>query len=297
MIVLPGPEIVLDGLNLPECPRWHDGALYFSDIAAGRVCRLGAEDRAELLYEDGGDFTGGLGFLEDGDLVTVLSKQRRLLRIGRGGNAVHADLSGLCRFVLNDMAMHGGRAYVSQPGFDIWADELRAMPDPTDLIVVHPDGSAAIAASDMMSPNGMAISPDGRTLYVAESTGMRITCFDIDPASGALSNRRLFATLPDGGLPDGICLDDQGAVWAAVPVAVTPTSYGTGPGVIRLVEGGEATHVVPVGEGRRALACAFGGADRASLHICTVPDFEGVAALSAGQGRLERMSPGFRGCA
>lgn len=292
MIRLSPPEVVLAGLTLPECPRWHDGALYFSDIAAGRIYRLGADDEAVLLHEEPGDFVGGLGFLENGDLFAVLSKQRKVIRIGLEGVAVHADLSGLCRFVLNDMSVHAGRAYVSQPGFDIWANEAQGMPDATDIILVQPDGTAVVAASEMMSPNGMAISKDGGTLYVAECTAMRITCFDIDEQTGALSNRRLFGNLPDGGLPDGICLDNRGAVWSAVPVAVTATSLASGPGVIRMVAGGEITHVVPMNEGRRALACALGGESNDWLYVATVPDFDGAAAHSEGKGRLERIRLG-----
>ena len=292
MIRLPASEVIVRGLTLPECPRWHDGALYFSDIAAGRIFRLGADDEAELIHEEPGDFVGGLGFFDNGDLLAVLSKQRKLLRIGEGGTSAHADLTGLCEFVLNDMSTSANRAYVSQPGFDIWGEEARGMPPPTDLILVQPDGSGSIAASDMMSPNGMAISPDGKTLFVAECTAMRITCFDINPASGALSNRRLFGVLPEGGIPDGICLDDEGAVWSAVPVAMSGLSLQSGPGVIRMTEGGQVTHIVPVAEGRRALACSLGGENSEYLYVCTVPDFEGAAALSAGQGQVERVRIG-----
>ena len=292
MIRLPEPEVIVEGLTLPECPRWHDGSIIFSDIAAGRIYRLHDDDKAEIIHQEADDFVGGLGVLDNGDLVAVLSKQRKLIRIGKGGVSVHADLSGLCRFVLNDMSVHAGRAYVSQPGFDIWADDAHGMPDPTDLILVQPDSSASIAASDMMSPNGMAISPDGKTLYVAECTAMRITCFDIDAVTGALSNRRLFGMLPNGGIPDGICLDAQGAIWSAVPVAVAGSSIVAGPGVIRITEGGAVTHLVPVAAGRRALACCLGGQDAEYLYVCTVPDFEGAAAFSPSQGRLERVAIG-----
>ncbi|HEY4547209.1 MAG TPA: SMP-30/gluconolactonase/LRE family protein [Pedomonas sp.] len=295
MIVLPQPEVVIKGLTLPECPRWHDGALYFSDIAAGRVYRLKSDDDTELLYESPDDFIGGLGFLDNGDLIAVSSKQRKLLRIGRNGTEVHADLSALCNFVLNDMVVVADHAFVSQPGFDIWSEPAPGMPSPTDVIHAPVAGAATVAASEMMSPNGMAVSPDGRTLYVAECTAMRITCFTINPETGALSDRRVFGALPDGGIPDGICLDHTGAVWAAVPVAVDGTSFGAGPGVVRMAEGDKVTHVVPVGKGRRALACAFGGTDRTTLYICTVPDFDGAAAHTAGQGRVERVSLNFKG--
>jgi sugar lactone lactonase YvrE len=292
---LPRPEIVVEGLSLPECPRWHEGALYFSDITAGRVYRLKPDDSAELLYESSTDYIGGLGFLDNGDLLAAASKQRQLLRIAEGKAEVFADLSAVCGYVLNDMIVVANRAYVSQPGYDVWTTSPDGMPDPTDLLFVSAEGDAAIAFSDMMSPNGVAVSPDGRTLYVAEATAMRVSCFTIDQASGALSNRRVFGVLPDGGLPDGICVDDQGAVWAAVPVAMTGTSVRSGPGVIRMIEGGQGTHVVPVEAGRRALACAFGGVDRKSLYICTVPEFHGSAAASEGQGRIERVSLDFAG--
>ncbi|ANI76981.1 MULTISPECIES: SMP-30/gluconolactonase/LRE family protein [Sphingobium] len=290
MILLSEPTVIVEGLNLPECPRWHDGALTFSDITAGRIYRLGMNDQAEIVHEEPDDFVGGLGFLANGDLLAVLSKQRKLLRIGPQGATEYADLTGLCRFVLNDMVVHGGRAYVSQPGFDIWTNEAHGMPDPTDIILVQPDGATKIAASDMMSPNGMAISPDGRTLYVAESTAMRITCFDIDPDSGALSNRRLFGALPQGGIPDGICLDNHGAVWSASPVAYSDGVVHSGLGVIRIAPSGDVTHCVSLAKGRRALACAIGGTNGGTLYICTVPEFEGPAAFSAAEGRLEKVS-------
>ena len=292
MKILKAAETVFEGLNLPECPRWRNGALYFSDIAGGRVFRLDPDDKVERIFQTDADYIGGLGFAEDGALIAVSSKQRKLLRLSQGGPVDYADLSGLCRFVLNDMVMQDGRCFVSQPGFDIWSGHVDGMPPLTDIIGVHPNGERYIAASEMASPNGMAISADGRSLYVAESTAMRISCFDIDPASGKLSNRRVFADLPDGGIPDGIALDRDGAIWAALPVAVTASSYGAGPGVVRIEEGGRVTHLAPVNQGRRALACALAGEDERTLYICTVPDFDGAAAFSEAAGRLERVHLG-----
>lgn len=289
MKILKAPETIFEGLNLPECPRWKNGALYFSDIAGGRVFKLNPDDKVERIFQSDVDYIGGLGFSEDGGLVAVSSKQRKLLRLSQGGSVDYADLSSLCRFVLNDMVMQDDRCFVSQPGFDIWSGHADGMPDLTDIIGVHPNGEPYIAASEMASPNGMAISPDGQTLYVAESTAMRISCFDIDPGTGALSNRRVFASIPDGGIPDGIALDKDGAIWAALPVAATATSYAAGPGVVRIEEGGRVTHLAPVGEGRRALACALPAEDQKTLYICTVPDFEGAAAFSQAAGRLERV--------
>jgi sugar lactone lactonase YvrE len=231
------------------------------------------------------DFVGGLGFLPDGDLLCVLSKGRTLQRIGAGGVSLYADLSGLCRFVLNDMVVREGRAYVSQPGFDIWSTPMSGFPEPTDIIVVEAGGEPRIAASGLLSPNGMAVDPDGRTLYVAECTGLRIGAFDVH-LDGGLSGHRTFAQLPDGAIPDGICLDAEGAIWAAAPVVAEPV-MGQGPGVLRLTPDGQATHLVPVGEGRRALACALGGPDRRTLFICTVADF--AQGFAPGSGRIEQV--------
>ena len=176
MKILKAPETIFEGLNLPECPRWKNGALYFSDIAGGRVFKLYPDDKVERIFQSDVDYIGGLGFSEDGGLVAVSSKQRKLLRLSQGGSVDYADLSSLCRFVLNDMVMQDDRCFVSQPGFDIWSGHADGMPDLTDIIGVHPNGEPYIAASEMASPNGMAISPDGQTLYVAESTAMRISC-------------------------------------------------------------------------------------------------------------------------
>lgn len=288
-------EIVVDGLFLPECPRWRNGALYYADIQQGRVYRL-EQGVSTLIHQAQDDFTGGIGLAGDGALIVVHSKGRRLVRVGSGGDEVHADLSGLCQFVLNDMVVTAnGYAYVSQPGFDIWGGHAEGYPPPTDLLMADPKGACSVAATGLMSPNGVAVSPDGRTLYVAESTGMCISAFTIDPATGALSDKRTFATLPDGAIPDGICLDSEGAVWAAAPVRVTADGVDAGPGVIRVGPDGRATHIVPVGAGRRALACVLGGEERSDLYICTVADFSGVAAFSEGSGRLERVKVDFRG--
>jgi sugar lactone lactonase YvrE len=183
------------------------------------------------------------------------------------------------------MVVHEGRAYVSQPGFDIWGAEMRGAPEPTDLILVDEQGSADVVASGLLSPNGMSISPDGATLYVAECTGLRVSAFDIE-AGGALSGQRTFAELPQGAIPDGICLDAEGAIWAAAPVAAQP-AMAAGPGVIRLAPDGAATHLAPMAEGRRALACVLGGPDRRTLFICTVADF--AHGFAPGSGRIEQV--------
>ncbi len=292
-ITLPQPEIVLDGLAMPEAPRWHDGAFYFSDVWSGRVLKLSGDGGLDTVADFPGKYASGLGFLPNGDLLTVLMDERQVMRTPPGGDPVlHADLRPLTRFHINDMVVdRQGRAYVSQPGFDMWAERIE--PQTTDIIVIEPDGRAGIAASGTHSPNGMAISPDGSTLFVAESSAGCISTFAI-AGDGTLSDRRVFAQLPDGGIPDGICLDDSGGVWAGVPVSLAKLE-GYGLGVQRIVAGGTVTHSVPVSAGHRALACVIGGEDRRSLHICTVDIAHPQHALAAKAGRIERIEIDFRG--
>ena len=104
-----------------------------------------------------------------------------------------------------------------------------------------------VAAEDVAFPNGTVITPDGRTLILGESMGRRLTAFTI-AAPGQLTERRVFADLPEGRLPDGICLDTAGGVWAASP---------TGNECLRLEAGGQVTHRVTVSQG--AYACMLGG--------------------------------------
>jgi sugar lactone lactonase YvrE len=159
-----------------------------------------------------------------------------------------------------------GRAYVGNFGFQLFAQE---QPKPTCLVLVMPDGQARVVADDLMFPNGCVITPDGRTLIVAETFAKRLTAFDID-ASGDLSRRRVFAALDV--LPDGICLDAEGCVWVANPMP--------GGGFLRVAEGGEvkaslcadapheASAAASQGARQRAgYACMLGGSDRRTLFM------------------------------
>jgi sugar lactone lactonase YvrE len=268
------PETILDGLAFPECPRWHDNALFFSDMHAGVVWRLDPDGAATKVL-DLPSFPGGLGWLPDGTLQVVSMRDRRLMRMTPSGLAPFADLSALATGFTNDMVVdHEGRAYVGNFGFDLNAGES---PKPTVLICVEPDGSARAVASDMWFPNGAVITPDNRTLIVAETFAGRITAFDILP-NGDLTNRRIFAELP-GVFSDGTCLDADGGLWVTCAGASR---------IIRVMDGGSITHDIPL-PGRSAYACMLGGADRRDLYICTAQDHLPDRTVASRQGRIEVM--------
>lgn len=276
----PRLELHTEGLRFGEGPRWYDGALHLSDIADGRVLRVPEPGKLETLAELDGR-PSGLGWLPDGRLLVVSMLAHQLLRLEPSGLTPVADLAALCGGDANDMVVDAvGRAYISNIGFDIEGipyDQLDIRP--TNLIRVDPDGSVHCAATEMMSPNGMAISPDGRSLIVAESSAAALTVFDIS-ADGTLSGRRGFAKLSGGATIDGMCLDAEGCVWAASP----PTCE-----FLRVREGGEIVDRVSLGE-RRAIACVLGGRERRTLFCITNAHMSIADASKERSGRVEMVA-------
>ncbi len=247
-------ETLVDGLTFPEGPRWHDGKLWFSDFYTYRVLRAGLDGKVETVAEVPQQ-SSGLGWTPAGDLLIVSMLDRKLLRMQGGKLQTFADLSPIATFHCNDMVVDkSGRAYVGNFGFDLHAG---AAPRPASLARVDPDGNVSVAATDMMFPNGSVITPDGKTMVIAETIANRLTAFDI-ANDGALSNRRLFAPL-DGCFPDGICLDAEGAIWVA---------DARGMRVIRVFDGGRIERTISTGA-RRVFACMLGGERRRTLFLCT----------------------------
>lgn len=265
-------DILLSGLCFPEGPRWHADALWVSDMHAHQVLRIGADGHAEPICEVA-NWPSGLGWLPGGDLLIVSMTDRRVLRWDGARLHDHADLGALASFHCNDMVVsESGRAYVGNFGFDLHAQKK---PRPAELICVEPDGAARVVAADLQFPNGTVITPDGGTLIVAESWGARLSAFDVG-ADGGLSNRRVWAELPDGALPDGICLDAEGGIWSASPSTNE---------CLRQVQGGEVTHRVALDQG--AFACMLGGPDGRTLHIATAASSDPAACREQRSGRIE----------
>ncbi len=243
----------LDQLAFPESPRWHEGALWFSDFYTHRVQRVDMAGHCETVVTVPGQ-PSGLGWLPDGRLLVVSMTDRRLLRLDGDTLTEVADLSALAPFHCNDMVVDAvGRAYIGNFGFDF---ATRQTPRATGLILVQPDGQARVVADELMFPNGTVITPDGRTLIIGESYASRLTAFDIAD-DGSLSGRRVWAAL-DGAAPDGISLDAEGAIWLASPMSRE---------VLRVREGGEVTHRIATPG--QAVACMLGGPDGCTLFVLT----------------------------
>jgi sugar lactone lactonase YvrE len=264
-------KTLLDNLSFPEGPRWRDGILYFSDFYKHEVVAVDMAGERETVARVPNQ-PSGLGWDPQGRLMIVSMLDKKLLRLeGDTLNEV-ADLSTLAGGPCNDMVIDAeGGAYVGNFGFDMEGGEERK---DTVLIRVDPEGRVSVAANNVSFPNGVAITPDGRTLIAAETYAKQLTAWD-RAADGALTNRRIFADLGEH-FPDGICLDAEGAVWVASPFRKT---------VIRVREGGEVLQTLSAGE-QTPLACILGGPDRRTLLVCTAGVL-GPDALAQMSGRIE----------
>ncbi len=280
---------LLEGLYFGECPRWRDGQLWYSDFYAHAVFRV-TPGQTPVKVVEVPNQPSGLGWLPDGRLLIVSMTDRKLLRLEGGALVEHADLNSLATFHCNDMVVDSaGRAYVGNFGFNLEAfiaeRGAAAMAEAPSacLIRVDPDGSVHEAAADIRFPNGSVITPDGKTFILAETMGRVLTAFDIAP-DGSLSNRRTWAET-GRALPDGICLDAEGAIWIANPAA---------PECLRIAEGGEVLDRVETSQ--PSFACMLGGEDGKTLFIVTAPG-SGSVAEKEPKGRIEtaRVTVGHAG--
>jgi sugar lactone lactonase YvrE len=259
---VPEPRVLMTGIAFGESPRWHDGRLWFSDWVAQEVVAVDLDGRSEVITRvEALPFS--IDWLPDGHML--ITSGRSLLRMETHGSLVtHADLSGLTEHGWNEIVVDGrSNTYVNGVEFDLMGGEDFA---PGIVALLTPDRSARQVAGGVAFPNGMAVTPDNSTLIVAESYGKKLSAFDI-AADGSLSNRRVWADLGDG-VPDGICLDADGAVW-----------YGDVPNkrCVRVREGGEVLQTVDLDRG--CFACMLGGPEGRTLFM--------MAQVWSGTGGME----------
>lgn len=278
---------VISGMSYTECPRWHDGRLWFADFytyAIYSMTESGEDLRTELEVPAQ---PSGLGWLPDGRLVFVSMKDRKVMRRESDGSVViHADVTDVVTGHPNDMVTDAeGRCWLGNFGFDLMggADMQTA-----NLLRIDPDGTVTEVAQDLWFPNGSVITPDGGTLIVDETFGNRISAFAIQP-DGSLGERRDWARF--GDLPtsrvvaeavpqsvlaaDGCCLDAEGALWVADAV---------GGRVCRVAEGGEILEEIAPGGG--VFACMLGGSDGRTLFLSCAPDFDEHARSAAREAEI-----------
>jgi len=270
-------EVLIEGLTFTEGPRWHDGRLYFSDFFTHRVLAVDTKGNLETIVETPQQ-PSGLGWSPDGSMLIVSMNDQKLLSFSNGELSEVADLSQLATHFCNDMVVDKkGNAYVGNFGFDLHAGEPIK---PTNLILVRPGEEPCVVAENVFFPNGTVITPDDKTLIVGETFASCLTAFDINE-DGTLANRRVWADLrsiEEGytPVPDGICLDAEGAIWVASPSTND---------VIRVQEGGALLDKVEVDRG--AFACMLGGENGNTLFISTANDSTEETCLKERSARIE----------
>ena len=264
-------EVLVTDRGLVESPRWHQGRLWFSDWIAGEIIAVDDTGAFEVMVRHA-SLPLCFDFLPDGRLALVSNQERALLTLEPNGSlAQYADLSALSPFGCNDIVIDGrGNAYVNSGNFDFAKGPPEGPIQPGFLALVSPDSAARIVAEDVAFPNGMAITPDNRTLVVADSYRHQLIGFDI-ASDGGLAGRRVWADLGEDA-PDGICLDADGAAW----YADVPHQRCT-----RVAEGGQVLSTVPLDRG--GFACMLGHTDPPYLYIVAAR-WPGAAALASHTG-------------
>ncbi|WP_375483355.1 SMP-30/gluconolactonase/LRE family protein [uncultured Mycobacterium sp.] len=237
------------GFCFGEGPRWFEGLLWFSDMLGEAVHTVTLGGSMTTLPLPGHS-PSGLGFRPDGSLLITSTEDRLVLRYDGDAVTTIADLAAEVPANLGDMVVdQAGRAYIGSQAFEGGV-----------IVRLDTDNSVTLVGDDLEFPNGMVITPDGRTLIVAESIGRRLTAFTI-AQDGALSDRRVFADGLDGP-PDGIALDAEGGVWTAMTLAHQ---------FERITAGGTVTDRIDIGV-RAAIACTLGGPQRRMLFLLSSTD-------------------------
>jgi len=233
---------LLTGLAMGESPRWHDERLWLSDWGAQEIIAADLTGESEIIVRTPFGLPFCIDWLPGGRLLVVSGREGLVLRREPDGSlAPHADLRPLSDGFWNEIVVDGrGNTYINGgPGI---------------IGLVTADGGVRQVADGIAFPNGMAVTPDNATLIIAESHGKKLTAFDIG-RDGSLSNRRVWADL-GGGVPDGICIDADNAVW----YADVPNKR-----CVRVREGGVVLQTVNVDRG--CFACMLGGSSRSTLFI------------------------------
>lgn len=198
----------VSGFGFPEALRWHDGALWFSDMFRSRVMRWKPGSLPEVMLDQtqgGPEMPGGLGWSVDGNLIVVDCLKRLVLkRTPAGEISTLLDLSDKTDQPLNDMHVDSeGNCFVGGYGFDPESSE----PSPSPIYKISPSGQLTVSPSDYVFPNGC--ERFGFRLAVAETFADRVSFFS--PNLEHLS----FSLFPAGSGPDGLSFGADGSLFVA----------------------------------------------------------------------------------
>jgi sugar lactone lactonase YvrE len=250
------PRVLLDGLAMPESPRWREGRLWFSNWGADEIVAVDLDGNSAVVGRGPQGQGWAVNWLPDGRMLITGNE---LVRVEPDGSRVrHADLSHISQYGWSEITVDGrGNVYVNAINFDFadFDNVLSSGQALGKIALVTPDGEVREVANEIAFPNGMVVTPDNKTLIVAESFAARLTAFDITE-DGTLSNRRIWA---ENVGPDGICLDADGCIWASSGAMTNDCA--------RIREGGQVLDRIDLD--RSCFATMLGGPDRRTLFMLT----------------------------
>jgi len=255
-------EVVREGFAATEGPVvLADGALAFTENSANRVVRIGSDGAVSTLVAEAGG-PNALAINAAGEILAVQTASPAIAIIAPERRTLAAAFNGQPFGRINDLALsRTGHVYFTDPGVvpPTPAGQARIQPA-TAFYQLDPAGAVHLVTNDIPRPNGVVLSPDERTLYVADSWGEHLLAYTV-AANGTLSGRRNFAKLagfaelPEGPTSgaDGIAVDADGRVYVATRAGIEIFSTS-----------GETLGVIALPKQPQNLA--FAGADRSALY-------------------------------
>ena len=237
--------------ELGENPLWHpkEHRLYWTDISGGRLYYLDPESgEYQQIYE--GRPVGGFTFQEDGGLL--LFRDRGSIVTLKDGeiSELIAQIEGELDSRFNDV--------IADPVGRVFCGTMSSESHRGRLYRLDPDGALTVLLEDIGCSNGMGFTPGNRGLYYTDSYAGKIYHFDYETQDGSISNRRVFASIPESeGLPDGLTVDSEGHVWSAL---------WDGGAIVRFSPGGELLETLSL-PARKITSVTFGGPEFLDLYI------------------------------
>ena len=253
--------VVEDNNVCGEGPIWDadGGRLIWTDIGSSQFFQLDPA-RGQRTVLGSGRRVAGIALHTAGGLVLAGAAGVHIWHEPNDSKCVLVEHAGESLFFNDILADPEGRVYA---GTLYWGP--KGMVKTGKLYLLDLDGSVQVVADGIEMSNGLGLSPDNRTLYYADTAVRRIYAFDVDPATGALSNKRTFVQVPgDEGIPDGLTVDADGFIWSAQWFGARVVRYDSEGKVERRIK-------MPV---KQVSSVAFGGPDLTDLYVTTAAEYE-----------------------
>lgn len=272
------PEVA-SSVAFTEGPVYHqDGSVYFTDVSNNRIMRSapGAKagaSRVLEVYRNPSGAANGLVFDLEGRLIACEGGARRVTRTERDGaiTVLTDSYEGKRYNSPNDIDVDAkGRLYFTDPRY---GNRAGMEMEKESVYRIDPDGKVVRIIDDLERPNGLAVSPDQKTLYVvdnnnAEKGSRKIYSYELS-ADGAVGNRRVVYDFGASRGGDGMCLDSQGNLYVAAGLNTPnpPAESGPGKGGVYIISpGGKLLGFIAIPEDA-STNCTFGDADLKTLYI------------------------------